>query len=75
MELQGEVYHNTTELAELFQKIGFTKGASESTLRTWRSKGSKIRGPKYLKIGGAVYYPQSAIDDYLLNIRNSELLG
>lgn len=37
-------------------------GLKSQTLRTWRCMG---KGPKYLKIGGAVRYHPSDIDDYI----------
>jgi hypothetical protein len=37
-------------------------GTSEGTLNTWRCRG---RGPKYVKIGGLVYYRDEDIDDFI----------
>jgi hypothetical protein len=35
---------------------------SEATLNTWRSRG---RGPKYVKIGGKVFYRDEDLDDFI----------
>jgi hypothetical protein len=35
---------------------------SEATLNTWRSRG---RGPKYVKIGGKVFYRDEDLDEFI----------
>lgn len=35
---------------------------SEKTLITWRSRG---RGPKYLKVGGKVFYTEAHLDEFV----------
>lgn len=71
MEIEGETYLTTAELANYFAEIGFKKGANQSTLSTWRSSRSAINGPKYIKFGGTVYYPEGEVKSFLLDLRSS----
>ncbi len=46
-------------------------GIEDSTLRSWRSEG---RGPKFVKVGGRVFYRPSEIDEWLAarTVQNTE---
>ncbi len=46
---------------------------SVKTLQSWRLTG---RGPAYLKVGGAIRYPQAALNEFLIDrLRQSTSTG